>query len=85
MAIKIDFPDLSFGDSFYLKSDEDQLEHHLVRVILDPGSTNKKGEMGVAVKFRLSYMGEIVEVYDFETTTEPDKLKMINKKGDEDD
>jgi hypothetical protein len=53
---------------FYLKSDPDQLEHRLVAVIILPGK---------AVKFRLSYMGEITEVYDFEATQEKDELKTL--------
>lgn len=68
MPIKIK-TDLEFGQSIYLKNDCEQLEHSLVSVIVLPGN---------AVKFRLSYQGDICEVYDFEASTEIDKVKMLS-------
>lgn len=60
--------DLEFGDIFYIKSDPEQLEHALVGVVFLPGN---------AIRFRLSYLGEEYEVYDFETSKEKDTLKTL--------
>ncbi len=61
--------DLEFGDVFYLKNDPDQLEHLLVSVIVYPGKQ---------FKFRLSYMGEICEVWDFECSKTRDTNKVLD-------
>ena len=66
MPIKIR-TDLEFGDKWYLKSDVEQLEHALVAVIIVPEG----------VKFKLSYCGDICEVYDFECSKEPDQMKLL--------
>jgi len=67
--------DLEWGQTFYLKADNDQYEHHLVAVIFMPGSKH--------LKFRLSYMGDETEVWDFECTTERDPLKGFVDKDEE--
>lgn len=88
MAIRIEFPDLNWGDIFYLKADDDQFKHELVGIILKPGSVNKKGERGIAVQFELSLMGDEVAVHEFQATKEFDELKAIkqqDKKDDDDD
>jgi hypothetical protein len=33
MAIQINFPDLNWGDFFYLKADDDQFKHELVGIL----------------------------------------------------
>lgn len=77
MAIRIKI-DLDFGQSIWLKNDPDQEEYILSRVLISPGNQ---------IKFELSYLGSTVEVYDFEISTEPDKLKMLKSKenGEDDD
>jgi hypothetical protein len=85
MAIKIEFPDLNWGDIFYLKADDDQLKHELVGIVLKPGSVNKKGERGIAVEFELDYMGEPITVKEFQATKEFDELKAIQQEGKKDD
>lgn len=68
--------DLEWGQVFYLKNDELQLEHSLVGIVVEPPNQ---------IKFRLSYCGDVVEVYDFEATQEPDAMKLLNKKDDGED
>mgnify|MGYP006266477595 CR=1 FL=1 len=60
MAIRIK-TDLDFGQVWYIKYDPDQFEHQLVGLVVLPGNQ---------FKFRLSYMGEISELYDFECSQE---------------
>ncbi len=67
--------DLKWGDIFYLKCDEDQLEHCLVGINLTPGKP----------KLVLSFLGETVLVYECETTREPDKKKRLGIDGKPDD
>lgn len=66
--------DLEFGDIFYIKTDVDQCPGVLVGIVYLPGKV---------LKFRLSYEGDIFEVYDFETSKERDDLKAMEGKGDE--
>lgn len=66
MPIKIK-TDLEWGDVRYIKNDPDQFEHSLVGVILKPNG---------GVMFQLSFMGEIFEVWDFETSAEKDDTKI---------
>lgn len=75
MPIKVK-TDLTWGQTMYLKDDPDQLEHSLVGVNLKPGDV---------VKFELSHQGEVCEVYDFEASTEKDKLKEIENKDPDSD
>lgn len=53
--------DLDWGMIFYLKNDVDQLPHLLIGIIVTPPNQ---------FKFRLSHLGEICEVYDFEVSSE---------------
>jgi len=62
--------DLDFGQVFYVKNDPDQFEYILVGIKILPSNQ---------IKFILSLMGEECEVYDFECSTDPDKLKLIDK------
>jgi hypothetical protein len=61
MPIKIK-TDLEFGSVWYIKNDPDQFPHHLVGIVLQPGNV---------FRFRLSYLGDIAELYDFECSQEP--------------
>jgi hypothetical protein len=83
MAIEIKFTDLNWGDKFFITTDPEQLEHSLVGLEINPGSTNKKGERGIAVKFKLSFQGEISTVHEFEVTEERDQLKIIENSKDD--
>jgi hypothetical protein len=86
MGIQINFPDLNWGDVFYLKTDDDQFAHELVGIVIKPGSVNTKGVRGIAVKFQLSQMGDEVTVHEFQATKEYDELKGIkNNEKDIDD
>jgi hypothetical protein len=67
--------DLEFGDVFYLKNDTEQLEHLLVGVIFLPGNQ---------IKFLLSYLGEVCEVWDFEASKDRDDSKVLNFEPKED-
>jgi len=73
MPIKIK-TDLEWGQTFYLKNDEAQLDRALVGVVLLPGNT---------VKFQLSLLGEIVEAYDFECSSTKDLNKTLNMDKEE--
>lgn len=68
--------DLEWGDVFYLKNDADQFEHLLIGVVIMPGKQ---------VKLQLSYMGEVIEVWDFECSKERDTEKMLSIQPKEDD
>jgi hypothetical protein len=86
MAIQINFPDLNWGDKFFIDTDPDQLERSLVGILLVPGSTNKKRERGTSIFFNLSLGGEITSVHEFEVSKTRDELKfMENKETDDDD
>ena len=65
--------DLEWGDVWYIKNDPDQKEYHLVALTLRPG----KG-----ILFTLDFMGEELEVYDFQCSKEPDTLKQLKSKED---
>jgi len=67
--------DLDFGQIFYIKNDPDQFEYFLIGIkILPPNQ----------IKFILSLMGDEIEVFDFECSAEPDKLKIIGKMDQDD-
>ena len=53
--------DIDFGSTWYLKNDPEQLPYILTEVVIVPGNQ---------LKFRLSYFGDIVEIYDFEASLE---------------
>ena len=66
-----------YGDILYLKNDPDQTPHEVVGFIFRPGDQ---------LILELSYLGQIVEVYPFQTSGEIDKiLAMGIKKPDEDE
>lgn len=64
--------DLNFGDTFYIKNDPDQFEYILVGVIVTPGNQ---------MKFRLSLLGDLVEVFDYECSK--DINLALPEKGEE--
>lgn len=72
MPIKIK-TDLEFGDVWYLKNDPYQSEYLLIGVVIRPG----------AVLFLLDFLGEQIEVYDFECSKERDELKVIKSSSEE--
>lgn len=65
MVIKTKF---KFGDSVYVKNDPAQLEYILIGVIQRPG----------AMSYELSYLGEVIEVYEFEVSDTKDILKSLD-------
>lgn len=65
MTIKTKF---KFGDSVYVKNDSAQIEYLLVGVIQRPGS----------LSYELSYLGDIIEVYEFEVSDTKDILKSLD-------
>lgn len=67
--------DLEWGDIFYIKTDTNQAEGALVGIVYLPGG---------ALKFRLSFEGEVFEVYDFEASKERDQLKILNRDDTDD-
>ena len=73
MPIKIR-TDLEFGDVWYIKNDPEQLERLLVGVVFLPGGQ---------LKFELSYMGEVVTVWDFECSKSIDKTKLLELNTDD--
>lgn len=75
MAIKIR-TDLDFGQKFYLRGDDDQLEYQLVGITIMPGNI---------LKFILSRMGDMIEVYDFEASIEKDLTKILDIDAKDDD
>lgn len=60
MSIRIK-TDLSFGSFWYIKNDPDQFPHILVGIVVMPGNQ---------IKFKLSYLGDIQECWDFECSQE---------------
>lgn len=73
MPIKIK-TDLEWGSVWYVKNDPYQLPHLLVGLYILPSNQ---------FKFQLSYMGEIVELYDFEVTDLRDE-ELVKKTKEED-
>jgi hypothetical protein len=74
MSIKIK-TDLEFGSVWYIKNDPDQLPHLLVGIIIVPGNQ---------FIFRLDFMGDVVELYDFECSSivNPDVLQEEDMEDD---
>lgn len=69
---------LNYGDSWYIKNDPDQFEHHLVGIQVRPG-----GKDGLnVVQFILDYMGEECIVHDFQCSTTKDLAKEESKDED---
>lgn len=65
MTIKIK---LEYGDTVFIKQDPEQKEYTFVGVIAQPGS----------IKYELSYLGDVVELFDFEVSSEQDQAKLLN-------
>lgn len=57
--------DLEFGSIWYLKNDREQIPRLLVGVVVIPGNQ---------FLFKLSNLGEVDEVYDFECSQEINPL-----------
>lgn len=71
MVIKVN---KKFGDSLYIINDPNQLEYILVGIICRPGS----------ISYELSYLGEIIELYDFEVSDTKDVLRtLLDDKNEE--
>lgn len=66
--------DLEWGSTWYIKNDPEQLPHLLVGVIIQPSKQ---------FKLIISYMGDTVELYDFEVTNERDEEILKERKTDE--
>lgn len=67
--------DLEFGSSWYILNDPEQNEYHLIGVVVMPGKQ---------LKFKLKYMEDEQEVFDFECSQERDILKAQKYEDDED-
>lgn len=65
---------LEYGDVVYIKNDPEQKEYTFVGLICRPGS----------IKYELSYLGDIIELYDFEVDGKRNELKMlgVDKNGE---
>lgn len=73
MKIKTEY---DIEDIVYIKEDPDQLPHRVVGIFIDPG----------AVRYKLSYLGDICILYNFEISKEKDPLADLDKdKGSEED
>lgn len=64
MPLKIKF-DLEIGQSVYLVNDPQQLEYIVVGAIARPG----------AILYIIDYLGDEIEVYNFELSTTPNLKK----------
>jgi hypothetical protein len=64
MAFVVKIP-YSYGASVYIKTDPEQKEYTFIGAILRPG----------AILFILDYMGEEIEVYDFQVSPSRDMVK----------
>jgi len=73
--MKVTIP-FEYGQSIYMKDDPDQTSCTVIGFVLEP---NKN------LKLRLSYMGDIYEVYDFEVSKSPSDLKRLDINLDEED
>lgn len=58
---------MEYGDIVYIKNDPEQKEYTFVGLICQPGS----------IRYELSYLGDTVELYDFEVDTKRNDLKML--------
>lgn len=67
--------DLEYGQSCWVKNDHDQYEWILIGIItLDTG-----------IMFRIKWMNEIMEVYDYEVLWDRGELKEVPDLGIEED
>lgn len=69
MGIKIR-TDLELGSVWYIKNDPDHFPHILVGIVIVPGNQ---------FKFKLSYLGDVQELYDFECTDIAPDVKPIGE------
>jgi len=58
---------MEYGDIVYIKNDPEQKEYTFVGVVARPGS----------IKYELSYLGDLIELYDFEVDSKRNELKML--------
>lgn len=65
--------DLNWGDIWYIKGDPDQYPYQLVGIVVIPGKQ---------FKFKLDFMGEVIEVYDFECSAIP-STEFAKDKGED--
>ena len=70
---KVSIP-YEFGEKVYMKCDPDQLEYVIVGFILQPNQL---------LMLRISFCGEMADVYEFEISREKDIDKPISKNDDE--
>lgn len=72
MTIKTKF---NFGDPVYVKHDPEQQEYELIGVVSRPG----------CIMYELSYLGETIEMYDFQVSDTRDEVRLLglNKKETE--
>lgn len=73
MKIELDY---KFGQSIYLKNDDQQIEYLLNRIILE-----QKGRIALEL---LTPLGELIEVAEMHCSKEPDVLKKAGVPRDED-
>lgn len=64
MIIKVPY---KYGKILYLVNDPEQLPHEFVGIVAGPGF----------IKYKLSYCGDEVDVYDFQTSEDRDPTKMF--------
>ena len=64
MTIKTKF---SFGDAAYIKHDPEQIEYEVVGIVARPGS----------IQIELSLLGEVIEMYEFQISSEKDEMKIL--------
>ena len=64
MTIKAKY---DFGDSLYIKHDPEQREYELIGIVVRPGN----------IAYELSYLGEIIEMYDFQISDTRDEVKLL--------
>lgn len=73
MTIKTPY---NFGDTVYVANDPKQKPYTIVRLQVLPGG---------ALLFDLDYMGETLEMYDFQISKELDELTRIKAANQNDD
>lgn len=72
MTIKTDF---KFGDIVYIKHDPEQKEYEVVGILARPGS----------IQIEIDYLGDVVEMYDFQLSHEKDPVKVYGLSEKEND
>lgn len=64
MNIKTKF---NIGDPAFIKHDPEQHEYEIVAIIARPGS----------IMLELSFLGEVIEMYDFQVSDTKDEMKKL--------